>query len=68
MSQKEVVQGKKKTTYVLLSASWNVLCYYAEEISLRVPLQVNHTDLLYHKVNYILSISYCPPLLGVFRL
>ncbi|GAA6098592.1 anoctamin-7 [Tachysurus ichikawai] len=37
---KEVVQGKTKTTYVLLSAPWNVLCYYAEEISLRVPLQV----------------------------
>ncbi|XP_027001436.2 anoctamin-7 [Tachysurus fulvidraco] len=38
--KKEVVQGKTKTTYVLLSAPWNVLCYYAEEISLRVPLQV----------------------------
>ncbi|XP_060800120.1 anoctamin-7 isoform X1 [Neoarius graeffei] len=37
---KEVVQGKTKTTYVLLSAPWKVLCYYAEEISLRVPLQV----------------------------
>ncbi|KAF7700140.1 hypothetical protein HF521_003098 [Silurus meridionalis] len=37
---KEVVQGKTKTTYVLLNAPWKVLCYYAEEISLRVPLQV----------------------------
>ncbi|KAA0702300.1 Anoctamin-7 Dresden transmembrane protein of the prostate [Triplophysa tibetana] len=37
---KEVVQGKTKTTYVLLSAPWNILCYFAEEISLRVPLQV----------------------------
>uniref|UniRef100_A0A6Q2Y4Q4 Anoctamin n=1 Tax=Esox lucius TaxID=8010 RepID=A0A6Q2Y4Q4_ESOLU len=29
-----------KITYVLLSAPWSVLCYYAEEISLQVPLQV----------------------------
>uniref|UniRef100_A0A672LQ57 Anoctamin n=1 Tax=Sinocyclocheilus grahami TaxID=75366 RepID=A0A672LQ57_SINGR len=34
-----------KTTYVLLSAPWNVLCYYAEEISLRVPLQVVTTPI-----------------------
>uniref|UniRef100_A0A8C2BRC8 Anoctamin n=1 Tax=Cyprinus carpio TaxID=7962 RepID=A0A8C2BRC8_CYPCA len=33
------------TTYVLLSAPWNVLCYYAEEISLRVPLQVVTTPI-----------------------
>lgn len=31
---------KKKICFVLLSAPWSVLCYYAEEISLRVPLQV----------------------------
>ncbi|XP_062328767.1 anoctamin-7 isoform X1 [Osmerus eperlanus] len=37
---KEVFQPKKKISYVLLSAPWSVLCYYAEEISLRVPLQV----------------------------
>ncbi|XP_051963446.1 anoctamin-7-like [Xyrauchen texanus] len=42
---KEVVQGKTKTTYVLLSAPWNVLCYFAEEISLRVPLQVVTTPI-----------------------
>ncbi|XP_026138664.1 anoctamin-7-like [Carassius auratus] len=42
---KEVVQGKTKTTYVLLSAPWKVLCYYAEEISLRVPLQVVTTPI-----------------------
>ncbi|XP_029472982.1 anoctamin-7 [Rhinatrema bivittatum] len=28
-----------KVHYVLLHAPWNVLCYYAEELSLRVPLQ-----------------------------
>ncbi|XP_062872712.1 anoctamin-7 [Trichomycterus rosablanca] len=41
---KEVVQGRKKTTYVLLNAPWSVLCYYAEEIGLRVPLQVETTQ------------------------
>nr|XP_046246025.1 anoctamin-7 isoform X2 [Scatophagus argus]XP_046246027.1 anoctamin-7 isoform X2 [Scatophagus argus] len=38
--QKEVLQMKTRICFVLLSAPWNVLCYYAEEISLRVPLQV----------------------------
>ncbi|KAK2846495.1 hypothetical protein Q5P01_009494 [Channa striata] len=38
--QKEVLQKKKKICFVLLSAPWSVLCFYAEEISLRVPLQV----------------------------
>ncbi|KAM6970142.1 anoctamin-7 [Aplochiton taeniatus] len=37
---REVQQTKKKISYVLLSAPWSVMCYYAEEISLRVPLQV----------------------------
>uniref|UniRef100_A0A4W5JQF8 Anoctamin n=1 Tax=Hucho hucho TaxID=62062 RepID=A0A4W5JQF8_9TELE len=35
-----ILQAKKKISYVLLSAPWSVLCYYAEEISLRVPLQM----------------------------
>ncbi|NXG93037.1 ANO7 protein, partial [Stercorarius parasiticus] len=30
---------KKVVHYLLLSAPWNVLCYYAEELQLRVPLQ-----------------------------
>ncbi|XP_037831804.1 anoctamin-7 isoform X2 [Kryptolebias marmoratus] len=38
--QREVLQMKTRICFVLLSAPWNVLCYYAEEISLRVPLQV----------------------------
>ncbi|KAF3693421.1 Anoctamin-7 New gene expressed in prostate -like protein Transmembrane protein 16G [Channa argus] len=38
--QKEILQKKKKICFVLLSAPWSVLCFYAEEISLRVPLQV----------------------------
>ena len=40
--QKEVRQKKTRICFVLLSAPWSVLCYYAEEISLRVPLQVKH--------------------------
>ncbi|XP_062242198.1 anoctamin-7 [Platichthys flesus] len=38
--QKIVHQTKIRICFVLLSAPWSVLCYYAEEISLRVPLQV----------------------------
>ncbi|XP_074497037.1 anoctamin-7 isoform X1 [Sebastes fasciatus] len=38
--QKEVLKRKSKIFFVLLSAPWSVLCYYAEEISLRAPLQV----------------------------
>ncbi|XP_056138913.1 anoctamin-7 [Lampris incognitus] len=38
--RREVVKAKKKVCYVLLSAPWSVLCFYAEELSLRVPLQV----------------------------
>uniref|UniRef100_A0AAR2IQU6 Anoctamin n=1 Tax=Pygocentrus nattereri TaxID=42514 RepID=A0AAR2IQU6_PYGNA len=44
INTKEVVQGKTKTMYVLLNAPWSVLCYYAEEIGLRVPLQVETTQ------------------------
>ncbi|XP_022594152.1 anoctamin-7 [Seriola dumerili] len=38
--QREVLQTKMRICFALLSAPWSVLCYYAEEISLRVPLQV----------------------------
>ncbi|XP_008286251.1 anoctamin-7 [Stegastes partitus] len=40
LQEQVVLQEKKKICFVLLSAPWSVLCYYAEEISLRVPLQV----------------------------
>ncbi|KAM9813117.1 anoctamin-7 isoform X2 [Syngnathus typhle] len=43
MEEREVVQTKSRIRFVLLSAPWSVLCYYAEEISLRVPLQVVNT-------------------------
>ncbi|XP_053736069.1 anoctamin-7 isoform X2 [Synchiropus splendidus] len=38
--QRELIQSKNRIRFMLLSAPWEVLCYYAEEISLRVPLQV----------------------------
>ncbi|KAK1900613.1 Anoctamin-7 [Dissostichus eleginoides] len=37
--QKDVLQQKTKICFVLLNAPWSVLCFYAEDISLRVPLQ-----------------------------
>lgn len=38
----EVVELEKKCIYFLkLHAPWDVLCYYAEDLSLRAPLQVN---------------------------
>ncbi|XP_076590531.1 anoctamin-7 [Chaetodon auriga] len=40
LEQKEVLQMRRRICFVLLSAPWSVLCYYAEEISLRAPLQV----------------------------
>ncbi|XP_014818448.1 PREDICTED: anoctamin-7 isoform X2 [Calidris pugnax] len=39
--EKHVTHAEKKVVhYLLLSAPWRVLCYYAEELQLRVPLQV----------------------------
>ncbi|XP_054598355.1 anoctamin-7 [Nothobranchius furzeri] len=38
--KREVLQVKKRICFILLSAPWSVLCYFAEEIRLRVPLQV----------------------------
>nr|XP_057935307.1 anoctamin-7 [Doryrhamphus excisus]XP_057935308.1 anoctamin-7 [Doryrhamphus excisus] len=40
VEKRDMVQAKARICFVLLSAPWSVLCYYAEEISLRVPLQV----------------------------
>ncbi|KYO24816.1 anoctamin-7 [Alligator mississippiensis] len=38
--EKYVAEDKKKAVhYLLLSAPWSVLCYYAEDLSLRLPLQ-----------------------------
>uniref|UniRef100_A0A3B5MCB9 Anoctamin n=1 Tax=Xiphophorus couchianus TaxID=32473 RepID=A0A3B5MCB9_9TELE len=33
-------EAKKRIRFILLSAPWRVLCYYAEEINLKVPLEV----------------------------
>ncbi|XP_061576012.1 anoctamin-7 isoform X1 [Cololabis saira] len=39
LQEKQVLQRKTRTVFVLLSAPWSLLCFYAEEIRLRVPLQ-----------------------------
>ncbi|XP_068601416.1 anoctamin-7 [Brachionichthys hirsutus] len=46
LEQKVVIQQKSRICFVLLSAPWRVLCYYGEEISLRVPLQVGSTSII----------------------
>uniref|UniRef100_UPI00398F023B anoctamin-7-like n=1 Tax=Pristiophorus japonicus TaxID=55135 RepID=UPI00398F023B len=37
----ETQNEKHKIHYTLLNAPWNVLCYYAEDLSLRAPLQAS---------------------------
>lgn len=44
MEKREVEQLKTRLCFVLLSAPWSVLCYYAEEISLRAPLQIVNAE------------------------
>ncbi|XP_065700767.1 anoctamin-7 [Patagioenas fasciata] len=39
MEKHTTCMEKKVVHYLLLSAPWSVLCYYAEELRLRVPLQ-----------------------------
>ncbi|XP_009891388.1 PREDICTED: anoctamin-7 [Charadrius vociferus] len=36
---RDLTSHKKVVHYLLLSAPWSVLCYYAEELQLRVPLE-----------------------------
>uniref|UniRef100_A0A4W3J8J6 Anoctamin n=1 Tax=Callorhinchus milii TaxID=7868 RepID=A0A4W3J8J6_CALMI len=47
LTEEHVVHNEKRNVhYILLSAPWNVLCYYAEELSMKVPLQaiINETS------------------------
>ncbi|XP_020794308.1 anoctamin-7 isoform X2 [Boleophthalmus pectinirostris] len=44
IEKREVEQVKSRLYFVLLSAPWNVMCFYAEEISLRAPLQVINSE------------------------
>ncbi|XP_073346623.1 anoctamin-7 isoform X2 [Pagrus major] len=62
LEQKEVRQTKKRTCFVLLSAPWSVLCYYAEEISLRVPLQVVNTPIINWSERVLSQLSLPNPL------
>nr|XP_020442137.1 anoctamin-7 [Monopterus albus] len=60
--QKEVLQAKKKICFALLSAPWSVLCYFAEEISLRVPLQVVTTPVINWSEQILSQLSLHSPL------
>lgn len=44
--EEEAVESEKKTTYFIkLSTPWSVLVEYAEELSIRAPLQVRLSSL-----------------------
>ncbi|XP_070761810.1 anoctamin-7 [Enoplosus armatus] len=60
--QKDVLQTKTKICFVLLSAPWSVLCYYAEEISLRVPLQVVTAPIINWSEQVLSRLSLSSPL------
>ncbi|KAM3615427.1 uncharacterized protein V6R79_002144 [Siganus canaliculatus] len=60
--QKDVLQTRTRICFVLLSAPWSVLCYYAEEISLRVPLQVVHSPALNWTERVLSQLSLKSPL------
>ncbi|TDH15476.1 hypothetical protein EPR50_G00032060 [Perca flavescens] len=57
LEQKDVLQTKTKVTFVLLSAPWSVLCFYAEEISLRVPLQVVNSPIINWSEHFLSRLS-----------
>uniref|UniRef100_A0A671TZX4 Anoctamin n=1 Tax=Sparus aurata TaxID=8175 RepID=A0A671TZX4_SPAAU len=62
LEQKEVHQKKTRICFVLLSAPWSVLCYYAEEISLRVPLQVVNAPIINWSEHVLSQLSLGSPL------
>ncbi|KAK7882262.1 hypothetical protein WMY93_028436 [Mugilogobius chulae] len=44
LEKREADQLKCRLCFVLLSAPWSVLCYYAEEITLRAPLEIVNAE------------------------
>uniref|UniRef100_UPI0037E9C662 anoctamin-7 n=1 Tax=Semicossyphus pulcher TaxID=241346 RepID=UPI0037E9C662 len=62
LEQKEVLQTKTRICFVLLSAPWSVLCYYAEEISLRAPLQVVTVPIVNWSEQFLSRLSLHSPL------
>lgn len=62
LEQKEVLRMKEKVCFVLLSAPWSVLCYYAEEISLRVPLQEVNAPITNWSAQVLSQLSLSNPL------
>ncbi|XP_031159665.1 anoctamin-7 isoform X3 [Sander lucioperca] len=62
LEQKDILQTKTKISFVLLSAPWSVLCFYAEEISLRVPLQVVTAPIINWSEHFLSRLSLPNPL------
>uniref|UniRef100_A0A3B3URP6 Anoctamin n=1 Tax=Poecilia latipinna TaxID=48699 RepID=A0A3B3URP6_9TELE len=60
--QRVVSQVKKRIHFILLSAPWHLLCYYAEEISLRAPLQVVNIPLTNWSESFLSKLSLPSPL------
>ncbi|XP_072247948.1 anoctamin-7 [Leuresthes tenuis] len=60
--KREVLQAKKRICFVLLSAPWSLLCFYAEEISLRVPLQVVNASIVNWSAHVLSKLSLPSPL------
>ncbi|XP_061828427.1 anoctamin-7 [Nerophis lumbriciformis] len=63
LEKRDMIQPKTRTFFVLLSAPWSVLCYYAEEISLRVPLQVVNASYTNWSAQMFKSLSAPNPLM-----
>ena len=56
LGQEHVEGNKKMITYIKLHAPWDLLCFYAEDLSMRAALQVRD-DLLGSPVNGMLEAS-----------
>ncbi|XP_014862363.1 PREDICTED: anoctamin-7-like isoform X3 [Poecilia mexicana] len=60
--QREVRKAKKMIHFILLSAPWSVLCYYAEEINLKVPLEVVTVPITNWSESFLSKLSLPNPL------
>ncbi|XP_014906409.1 anoctamin-7-like isoform X3 [Poecilia latipinna] len=60
--QREVRKAKKRIHFILLSAPWSVLCYYAEEINLKVPLEVVTVPITNWSESFLSKLSLPNPL------
>ncbi|XP_043975775.1 anoctamin-7-like isoform X2 [Gambusia affinis] len=62
LKQRVVSQIRRKIHFILLSAPWRILCYYAEEISLRAPLQVVTIPITNWSEHFLSKLSLPSPL------